>query len=289
MAVPTFKDELDDLPATATVATPAATPAAQAAAPAVSKPVVVEDEDDDKAALVGGKKAAAADEQEDLSVDFGDKTLMTRGDGLDRVRPEKGKAVRFAILGEFIKARMAYTHFIDKKGTYRCLADKIKRAKKEAGGDPNAEGYCCVKLKEASEPTIVALVLFYKNADPESGRYEKGAVLDWEVRYVQLTKANFQAISRLPEEDQTVNDIDVVMTHANRAFGYEFQKIASKARWKVNPELVAEVTEKAKPYLDGKKLDGKLGRKVTDLEMKALISSLSAGAEDAKLGDVESL
>lgn len=300
-----FKDELDDLPVTGQAA----------ATPAAAKPAL-EDEEDPKAALAATKKpvAAAGEDEEDLSVDFGDKQLMTRGDGLERVRPEKGKAVRFAILGEFVKARMAFTHFIDKKGTYRCLVDKIKRTPnfkcvtcggiavvtKEQPtitckcptpviGDPNAEGYCCKKIKEGSEPTVVALVLFYKNADPESGRYEKGAILDWDIRYVQLTKSNFQAISRLPEEDQTVNDIDVVMTHANRAFGYEFHKIASKARWKMNAELVAEVKERVKPYLDGKKLDNRLGRKVTDLEMKALISSLTAGAEDAKLGDVESL
>lgn len=276
-----FKDELDDLPVSTTTA-----------APAAAKPAL-EDEEDPKAALAATKastKAVAEDdgEAEDLSVDFGDKELMKK-DGLERVRPEKGKAVRFAILGEFIKARMAYTHYIEKKGTFRCLADRIKRAKKDQGGDPQAQGYCCGKLKEDAEPTIVALVLFYKNADPETGRYEKGAVLDWDIRYVQLTKANFQSISRLPEEDQTVNDIDIVMTRNNRAFGYDFTKIASRARWKINPELVAEVKEKVKPYLDGKKLDGRLGKKVTELEMKALISSLSAGAEDAKLGDVESL
>lgn len=291
MAVPTFKDELDDLP----VAKPAAaegevvataTPAA--ATPAAATTVTVED-DDDKAGMKPAKAAASEEEIEDLSVDFGDKELMKRGDGLERLRPEKGKAVRFAILGEFLKARMAYTHFIDKKGTYRCLVDKIKRMAKDKGGNPDASGYCCNKLKEASEPTICVLVVHYKNADPIEGGYEKGAIIDWDIKYVQLTKSNFQAISRLPEEEQSVNDIDVVMMHANRAFGYEFHKKSSKPRWKANPALIEEVKEKIKPYLDGKKIDGKLGRKVTDLEMKALISSLAAGSEDAKLGDVESL
>jgi hypothetical protein len=275
MAVPTFKDELDDLPST---------PKAAAAA---TTTVTVED-DDDKA---GMKPAAstASEEIEDLAVEFGDKELMKRGDGLDRVRPEKGKAVRFALLTEFVKAQMAYTHFIDKKGTYRCLADKERRTPRDKGGNPDATGYCCKKIGEPSEPLIVALVVFYTNADPKEGGYEKGAPIDWTIGYVQLTKANFQAISRLPEEEQAVSDIDIVMMHANRAFGYEFHKKSSKPRWKANPELIAEVKEKLKPLLDGKKLGMRLGRKVSELEMKALIASIGPGAEDAKLGDVESL
>jgi len=144
-------------------------------------------------------------------------------------------------------------------------------------------------LKEPSEPLVVGLVVHYKNADPIEGGLEKGVMIDWDIKYVQLSKANFQSISRLPEEEQTVNDVDLIMMHTNRPFGYEFHKKSAKARWKTNPAWIAEVTEKVKPLLDGKKLDGKLGRKVSDLEMKALISSLAAGSEDAKLGDVENL
>jgi hypothetical protein len=294
-----FKDELDDLPSTPKAAT------------ATAK-VTVED-DDDKAGMKPAS-AAASEEVEDLAVDFGDKELMKRGDGLDRVRPEKGKAVRFALLTEFLKAQMAYTHFIDKKGTYRCLVDKIRRTSPKkcvscSGvvivdelhptktckcatpllGNPDATGYCCKKLGESSEPTIVALVVHYTNADPKEGGYEKGASIDWAIGYVQLTKANFQAISRLPEEEQAVHNIDVVMMHANRAFGYEFHKKSSRPRWKANPELMAEVKERLKPLLDGKKVGMRLGRKVSELEMKALIASLGPGAEDAKLGDVENL
>lgn len=296
MAVPTFKDELDDLPTTPKV-TPAATAAAPAqAAAAPAKAITVED-DDDKASMKKG--AAAADDSEDLSVDFGDRELMKKTGLLERLRPEKGKAVRFALLTDFVKARSAFTHFIDKKGTYRCLVDKLKRTKKDAGGDPDAEGFCCKKLKEEAERLFVALVVYYKNANPEDGGYEKGAVIDWELRYVQLTVANFRSISRLIEEEVvdpngtarpgTVNDMDIVMIHADKAFGYEFHKKAARPKFRQNPELLAEVIEKLKPFLDGTKLDARLGRKVTDLEMKALIASLGPGAEDAKLGDVESL
>ena len=279
MAVPTFKDELDDLPSTPKAAASATT--------------TVTVEDDDEKAGMKPAATAASEDIEDLAVEFGDKELMKRGDGLDRVRPEKGKAVRFALLTEFVKAQMAYTHFIDKKGTYRCLVDKERRTPREKGGNPDASGYCCRKMGEPSEPLIVALVVFYTNADPIEGGYAKVdgkyPPIDWSIGYVQLTKANFQAISRLPEEEQAVSDIDIVMMHANRAFGYDFHKKSSKPRWKANPELIAEVKEKLKPLLDGKKLGMRLGRKVSELEMKALIASIGPGAEDAKLGDVESL
>src|SRR5262249_15495079 len=151
-------------------------------------------------------QSAAAAEDDDLTVDFGDRELMKKTGLLERLRPEKGKVVRFAMLTDFVKARMAYTHFIDKKGTYRCLADKIRRTKPDAGGQPDAEGYCCKKLKEDAERLFVALVLFYKNANSEDGGLEKGQPIDWELRYVQLTHANFRAISRLIKEEVVDKD-----------------------------------------------------------------------------------
>ena len=116
---------------------------------------------------------------------------------------------------------------------------------------------------------------------------------------MQLTEANYRSVSRLIEEEVvessgatrpgTVNDMDIVMIHADKAFGYEFHKKAARPKFRQNPELFAEVKEKIKPFLDGVRLNGRLGRTATDLEMKALISTLGPGAEDAKLGDVESL
>ena len=292
-----FTDELDDLPVTKPVAAAAT---ATAAAPAAKNAATLEEDDAKPSKKPAAATAAAAStEEDDLTVDFGDRELMKKTGLLERLRPEKGKVVRFAMLTDFVKARMAFTHFIDKKGTYRCLADKIRRTKVEQGGNPDAEGYCCKKLKEDAERLFVALVVFYKNANTEDGGLEKGQPLDWELRYVQLTHSNFRGISRLIEEEVvdpsgatrpgTVNDMDIVMSHADKAFGYEFHKKAARPRFRSNPELLAEVKEKLKPFLDGTKLEARLGKTVTELEMKALISGLAAGAEDAKLGDVESL
>ena len=294
MAIAEFKDELDNLPdlpkgeQPSQEASAAATAPAQTATPsAAAKTYTVADDEDEKADM---KKGSTSPADEDLGVDFGDSELMKRGDGLDRVRPsEKGKRVRFAILGQFIKAQMSYTHYIEKKGTFRCLVDATKRLHRDKGGDPNAQGYCCLKLREDSEPTIVCLVLHYTNADPVTGKYEPGTPIEWDIKYVQLTKANYQAIYALTQEDdKDVYSIDIVMQHSNRAFGYEFGRM-SKCKWQQNPEFAAEVAERVKPFLDGKKLRKKLGKPVTDLEMKAVIASLQQGSEDAQLGNIENL
>lgn len=278
-------------------ATPVAQPqAATATATAKTKPTEDElDEPTPKAAAAGGHKgtkgnAPAADE-DDLDVEFGDDKLATRPNMLNRCRPsEKGKAVRFALL-PFIKPKSAKNHFVElpgKKLTARCLTP---------ANSPDA-GYCCAKLGEDGELHVASLVIRYTNADSKTGGYEKGAVIEWEVQYVDLTRSNYRAVSHLIDEmvednpNVSVYDIDIVMKHdPDRAFGYQFQRISQKARWKQNPQLVEEVKLAAEKFTkdDGKILKGRLGKKLTLQEWKALLSGVAAGAEEARLDDVEDL
>lgn len=272
--------------------------AATATAPAKTKPVVEDelDEPTPKAAAAGGHKgtkgnapAAAADE-DDLDVEFGDDKLATRPNMLNRCRPDKGKSVRFALL-PFIKPKSALNHFVElpgKKLTARCLTP---------ANSPDA-GYCCAKLGKDGELHVAALVLRYLNADIKTGGYEKGAIIEWEVQYVDLTRSNYRAVSHLIDEmvednsNVSVYDIDIVMKHdPDRAFGYQFQRISQKARWKQNPQLVEEVKQAAEKFTkeDGKILKGRLGKKLTLQEWKALLSGVAAGAEEARLDDVEDL
>lgn len=281
-------DELSDVKP---VQKPAATAAATATAPATKKPAVVEEElDEPKPAASSGKNAAAADE-DDLDVEFGDEKLATRPNMLNRCRPtEKGKAVRFALL-PFIKPKSAKNHFVEmpgKKVTVRCLTPK---------DSPDA-GYCCAKLGEDGELHVAALVIRYTNADTKTGGYEKGAVIEWEIQYVDLTRSNYRAVSHLIDEliednpSISVYDIDIVMQHdPDRAFGYQFKRIAQKARWKQNPALMKEVEEASQKFIkeDGKVLKGRLGKKMNLQEWKALLSGVAAGAEEAKLDDVADL
>src|SRR5271157_4522622 len=103
--------------------------------------------DDDVEDVPTGKAAhkAAAKSTDDYDVSFGDEKLMSKSDGLDILRPEKGKTVRFALLDNYVKAKRAFVHYIDKKGTYHCLDHEKNSA------------ICCQRLQN-SQPQIVSLV-----------------------------------------------------------------------------------------------------------------------------------
>jgi hypothetical protein len=236
-----------------------------------------------KATATSTKKTAASDDDGDSDdVEWGDEKIMSRSGGLDRLRPEKGKAVRFAII-PWIKPKKALTHFIDKKGTFRCLATE------------DEPGICCKKLAEDGSVTIAALVLHYTNAPSNDGKYRKDAngrvpAIEWRIEYVQLGQTNYRDISELPPEGSSVTDIDIVMTHkGGDGIGYKFTLASTAARWRQNEALVAEVKEACEKFMDGKKLSSKLGKKVNLTEMKAVLSTLVAGAEDQSLDDVEEI
>lgn len=267
-----FEDELEDVvPAktTTTTTTKATKPTVEDEAPAKAssskKTAPVEDEDDGM----------------DISLSFDDdKGLGGKGDGLNRTRPEKGKAKRFAFISGDLKA--GKSHFVDGKGKFRCLTPA------EGAHEP---GYCCEKIGKDGDMHIVALVVEYTNADPKTGKYEKGTPIEWEIGFVDMSRSNLRAIKKLPEEDQKVTDIDIVMTHADRAFGYDFNKVSSKARWKQNPELVKEIEAAAQKFLrdGGKKLIGKLGKKASLMEWKQLLAGQATGAEESSIADLEDI
>ena len=183
---------------------------------------------------------------------------MAKGDGLNRIRADKQKVVRFALL-PFIKPKAGKSHFVeakDKKGTFRCLPVKSE----------DDTPYCCAKLEEDGMLHVVALAIQYVNADSKTGGYAKDAnghfpPIEWEVGYVDLSRSNYRSVSNLPPEDSDVYDIDMVMSKKENGIGYEFTLKANKARWRQNPALAKEVEAAAQKFLrdGGKKLIGKLG------------------------------
>jgi hypothetical protein len=98
---------------------------------------------------------------------------------------------------------------------------------------------------------VILPVLHYVNADPVSGKYQKGAdgsvpPIAWELRYLCLSPSDVRYIKSLPDDDQTPLDIDIVVKHADdRAFGRELYRASNRARWRANPELVKEVEREA--------------------------------------------
>jgi len=289
-----FVEDLEDLkPTTATVAqapAPTTSPAPTQQVgpePTPAKPTAptatASANDEEDAPVVGGKAVAPAAKStvDDYDVSFGDEKLMSKSDGLDILRPEKGKTVRFALLSNYVKAKRAFVHYIDKKGTYHCLAP-------EKNDQP-----CCLKLQN-SQPQIVVLVLHYTNANPKTGRYEKGAdgtlpPIQWEIKFVRLSRSAFRRVSTLVEEDGQPEDIDIIMSHRDSGIGYEYSKV-STARWKKNAAFVTEVEAAVKQFADGKKLLSKLGKKISSLEFRAILAGTAGSqADEADLSQVDDI
>jgi hypothetical protein len=291
-----FVEDLDDLKPAAHAKVPAPAPTAptqpqqtnpvNTPAPAPVQPMVTasamtaapEEEDDD--ASTGKGKNTAKQNVDDYDVSFGDEKLMSKSDGLDILRPEKGRTVRFALLTNYIPAKRAFNHYIEKKGTYHCLSPEAK------------DGVCCQKLGE-SQPQIVALVLHYTNANSKTGRYEKVdgqfPPIEWGIQYIRMSRSAFRRISALVEEDGQPTDIDIVMNHRDSGIGYEYSKV-SPARWKKNPELVKEVEAATKIFITdgGKKLLSKLGKRISLLEFRAVLAGVNP-SDDADLSVVDDI
>jgi hypothetical protein len=270
-------DELDELPTTKTTA-PVTTDATTAVTEEVEAP-----------APKATKASAAVDEdEENLDVDFGDQKIMAKGDGLNRIRADKNKVVRFALL-PFIKPKSATSHFVEakeKKGTFRCLK-------------PTKEGeipFCCAKLKEEGMLHVVSLAVLYTNAEDKTGKYSKDKngnypPVEWEVGYVDLSRSNYRSVSNLAPEDSTPYDIDLVMSKKDNGIGYEFVLAATKAKWKLNPDMAVEIEAAAQKFINdgGKKLISKLGRTLNKIEWQALLSNQAASGKEASLDDIEGI
>jgi hypothetical protein len=293
MAMQTFEDdELTNVkPNAATTISPSKT--AAATAPAQTKaqpaPAPVDELDDEVPSKPAAANTTAKNSDSDHDTDFDDDTLHNRPGVISRVRPDKNKAVRFAFI-KSVKMKKTKSHFVElgsgkdaKKGTYQCLS---------LVGDENRAS-CCIAQDKDSSIHIAALVIVYKNADAVTGKYVKNAdgtfaPIEWELGYVDLSGFNMKQIKKLPDEEQSPYDIDIIMTHAEgRAFGYEFNRASNKARWLHNPELVKEVEAAAERFRDGKTLLSKLGKKLTPIEWKALMSGF--GGEEAKLDNIDEL
>jgi hypothetical protein len=285
MPLQTFNDELDDLPVSSTPVATATTQTATAAAPA-QKPTpaaatAVDDEDENPAATV-------VDDNENLATDFDDERVYARPGQLNQCRPDKGKAKRFAFVPkEWIAPQTARGHFLETPGKDgKVLKQRVRCL--TALGENAVQQHCCKEIGKDGEVNVVALVISYTNADPATGKYEKDSKVEFAIEFVRLSQFNMRQIKKLPDEDKTPFDIDLVMTHADRAFGYEFNRKANSPRWKADPTVEAAVKQAVQRFLDGKALRSKLGNKLNEIEWKALLSGKKVGS-DTTLNDVEQL
>jgi len=114
-------------------------------------------------------------------------------------------------------------------------------------------------------------VLHYLNADPVSGTYKKqpdgsAPPIEWEIRYLCLTRTDIMRIKNLLYDDQTPFDIDIILALSACGIGKEFLRVSNQARWKKDPELAKEVELMAAEMSDAfaAKLAGRPGMTILD-------------------------
>jgi hypothetical protein len=288
-----FDDEFENIPVTPKTTAPQSA-AAAAPAPAASAPPRQPPAKATAAAVEeDSPKGTTVDDNENLSTDFDDEKVYARPGQLNQIRPDKGKAVRFAFVPkEWIAPQTAKSHFVEMtkdgkpfKIRVRCLTPM---------GNEAEWAYCCTALEKDGDVVVAALVIHYTNANPVTGKYDKDSKgnfppIEFEIGFVRLSSFNMRQIKKLPDEDKTPFDIDIVMTNADsRAFGYEFNRKSNTPRWTLDPEVAAKVKTAAQRFLDGKALRSKLGQKLNEIEWRALLSGKKIGS-DSTLGNVEEL
>lgn len=198
-----------------------------------------------------------------FGVSWGDRNIAVVGDGLDRLKCDVGKKLRFAIIPGF-EPQGAKTHFIaagDKKGLFRCPGEGCPRC---AAGDE-------------ARWTIAALAVAYTNADAETGKLATDAVPAYKVGYLSLSQSNFKSISEAPEEGKSPLDVDLAMSFDGRRYG--FNVISSTPRYVAvgdTEKIVALAKEQAHKLLN------KIGRPITNDALRAM-RPLSAGATFADM------
>src|SRR5438445_7520628 len=74
--------------------------------------------------------------------------------------------------------------------------------------------------------------------------------VEWEIRYLCLSRADMMQIQKLPDDDQTPYGFDIVLEQSARGIGHELNRVSNEARWRTNPELALEPEESAAEVAD---------------------------------------
>jgi hypothetical protein len=251
----TLDDELDSIPTTPpTITKP--TPTAAAAAPTADV-----SNDDDTSDVVDLIK---------------DREKLLPGDTLSSIIPkEKNVSVRFALVPG-APAILKMTHFLQganggKGTTVLCIG-----ADKGCPECPNHE----------ARKHVAILVVKYSNAD-KGGKFPAGTkTLQYEVGFIRISPSAYNEMSEACSDGEDLYSCDFSVSLKTNQIGHQYSRKCSPPSYKkVNGE--AEVLALAKPYMDGKLLKTRLGKKVTALEIKLMLGESLGG--DAKLEDLGDL
>ncbi len=240
------------------------------------------DEDEAPASTKPKGSAASGDDDEDDtdSVEFGDESEYKRPGQLDRVDPEKGKYVRFAILPH-VKMKRTFIHYQQGKGYARCHSEFDKK------GNVVKQAKCCARLG-GSERRYGVLVVQYTSIDPKTGKFLADVDvenIEFEIRVFIFGSKIYRTLGEQPEEGQVVEDLDFKATKgADKKLAVN--RISSKANWKKIESLKKAVEDAVRPFTDGKEVSRQLGRKMTPGEMAVFIGEKAAD-EGSAMDDLD--
>jgi hypothetical protein len=251
-----FIEDAEDLqlaPATVAAAVASAPAPVQPATPAVVKPATV-------APIV----SESCDDEFDAS------TVST---ALPKVKVTAGQVCRVALLGP---VSSGFRHFHE--GTKSYIICNSERDPAHLAQITKIAS-CCQSLPE-SKWARAALVIQYLGVDATSGKIIQPG---WRIAAVVIPGPGWSALKNIIPEGGKLTDVDVKMSARTSGFGNDFNLQTAQAAYLKDEATAAKVQKLAAPLV--KHLAEKLGKKLSDLQIRAL--SASEGASTP--GDLDDL
>lgn len=181
---------------------------------------------------------------------------------------------------------------------------RYKAFKKEThylvGVGPNSKGMTvacpgpgcpeCFKggSEHSSRRKVAALAIKYETS--ADGKFAKGITRPViSIGFILLSPTGYSEVADLPSEGEDIFGIDIKATHKSNNIGWSFNRMSAPPAY-VKAGMEADVAALAEPYLDFKILRSRLGKVVTVLEMKALLSGNHGIIDTASsLDDIEAI
>jgi hypothetical protein len=192
---------------------------------------------------------------------------------LPKVKVTSGQVCRVALLGPVVSG---FRHFHEGTKSYIvCLSER----------DPNhvaqitKTASCCQSLPEPKWARV-ALVIQYLGVDAVSGKIVQPG---YRLAAIVVPGPGWSALKNCIPEGGKLTDVDIKMSTRASGFGNDFNLQTAQAAYLKNPEVVAKVKQLAEPLV--KHLAEKLGKKMSDLQLRAII----AGGGASTPGDLDDL
>lgn len=223
--------------------------------------------------------ATATEVDEDGEVDLvADHDELKAKPSLTSVLPkEANKVNRFALVKGF-KAFAKPTHFLASAGakgmTVLCVGEGCPECAR--GGD------------HGSRRKIVALAILYTT--DTNGKFVAGTTKPGiTIGFISLSPTAYSELSDCPSEGEDIYSVDFKATKKSNGIGWNYGRMSHPTTY-VRAGIESEVAELA-AQVDPKVLKARLGKTVSLLELKAMVSGVPLSSLDtaASLADIEDL